>query len=140
MTKWTRRFLGLAKHIAQWSKDESSQVGAVIVDAQNRVVSVGYNGPPRETDDGPFERSVKLRRTLHAETNALLFAHRDLAGCTIYVTHPPCAQCAAKIVQTGIAHVVYPAPSDAFRERWQDDIREARAMFCEALVVVQEEA
>ena len=41
--KWDTRFLGLATHISAWSKDPSSQVGAVITDG-NRIISLGYNG------------------------------------------------------------------------------------------------
>ena len=45
--KWDRRFLKIAREGATWSKDPSTQVGAVIVDQDQRVVSLGYNGPPR---------------------------------------------------------------------------------------------
>lgn len=133
--KWDRHFLRMADLVASVSKDPSTQVGAVIVDAHNRVVSQGYNGFPRGVrDDAELlaNRDEKLRRTIHAETNAILFASRSLAGCTIYVTHPPCAKCAAKIIQTGIARVVCPPPADTFAERWADDMASAMAMFVEA--------
>ena len=51
MSKWDRRMLGLVNLIATWSKDPSTRVGAVIVDAKNRVVSLGYNGFPRAVCD-----------------------------------------------------------------------------------------
>ena len=38
--------------VASWSKDPSSQVGAAIVDAKNRVVSLGFNGFPRAVAGG----------------------------------------------------------------------------------------
>lgn len=41
MSKWDRRMLGLVNLVATWSKDPSTGVGAVIVDAKNRVVSLG---------------------------------------------------------------------------------------------------
>lgn len=44
--EWDRRFLKIAREVATWSKDPSTQVGAVIVDPDQRVVSLGYNGPP----------------------------------------------------------------------------------------------
>ena len=102
MSKWDRRMLGLVNLIATWSKDPSTGVGAVIVDAKNRVVWLGYNGFPRavcDSDEALFDRDEKLRRTIHAEENALLFARGPVDGCTIYVTHPPCARCAAKLIQ-----------------------------------------
>src|ERR1051326_2813900 len=51
--KWDRRFLELAKHVSSWSKDPSTKVGAVIVDANRRVVATGYNGFPRGVEDTP---------------------------------------------------------------------------------------
>lgn len=136
--KWRDRFLGLAAHVATWSKDPSTRVGAVIADGRQRVVSVGFNGPPRGTDDSTVsDRDRKLLRTLHAEENAILFAQRDLAGCTIYVTHPPCAHCAALIVQAGIGRVVHAVAAQAFEGRWADQLDEARAMLAEAGVILE---
>lgn len=141
MNKWDHRFGGLIALVASWSKDPSTQVGAAIVDAKNRVVSLGFNGFPRAVADATEaleDRDEKLRRTIHAEENALLFAQRPIEGCTIYVTHPPCARCAAKLIQAGISRVVSPAPSEAFRERWAADLASSRAMFGEAGVAFDE--
>lgn len=135
-SKWDNRFLDLAELVASWSKDDSTHVGACIVDASNRVVSLGYNGPPQGVKDGFVDRDQKLRRTLHAETNAILFANKDIAGCTLYVTHPPCAHCAAMIIQRGIARVVFIAPAPGFTARWAEDVREAKNLFEEAGVKV----
>lgn len=135
MNKWDRRFLGLANLVATWSKDPSTGVGAVVVDAKNRIVSMGFNGFPRAVRDDEAalnNRDEKLRRTIHAEENALLFAGRPVEGCTIYVTHPPCARCAAKIIQAGIVRVVSRPPWNSFVERWADDMRSAAEMFAEA--------
>jgi dCMP deaminase len=64
-------------------------------------------------------RDVKLALTIHAEANAILFAQQPLDGCTIYVWPvPPCSNCAALIVQTGISRVVTRAPGPAWIERW----------------------
>lgn len=135
MSKWDNRFIGLANLIATWSRDPSTGVGAVIADKNNRIVSMGFNGFPRSVrdDDAILEnRDEKLRRTIHAETNAILFAPRPVAGCTIYVTHPPCAKCAAVIIQSGIARVVSRPPWNSFTDRWADDIKSANEMFIEA--------
>ena len=132
-TKWHYRHMAAAELVASWSKDPSTKVGARIVDAQHRVISEGFNGPPRGVNDDPnIDRETKLRRTIHAEENALLFAGRPVEGCTIYVTHPPCARCAAKLIQAGIARVVAQMPAEGFGERWADDMRSASAMFLEA--------
>jgi len=133
MDKWDRRHLGMAKQVATWSKDVSTRVGSRVVDPRNRVIAEGFNGPPRGvTDDPSISREQKLRRTIHAEKNVLLFAQRDLTGCTMYVTHHPCSQCAALIAQSGIARVVVPTPDTPFAERWAEDIAEAKRIFEES--------
>lgn len=105
---WDYKFLDLAEHISKWSKDPSTKVGAVIVDDKNRVISIGYNGVPRGVNEPVSgDREQKLLRTIHAEENALAFAYRDVEGCRMYVSFPPCAHCAAQIIQRGITEVIY---------------------------------
>ena len=43
--------MDMAKLVSSWSKDPSTKVGAVITDDENRIISVGYNGFPREVID-----------------------------------------------------------------------------------------
>ena len=108
-----RRFMELADFIAQWSKDPSTKVGAVIVDPRNkRIVSTGFNGFPYGVEDSADrleDKSVKYEMIVHAETNALMFAGEQANGCVLYVTPlPPCARCAVLIIQSGITRVVSP--------------------------------
>jgi dCMP deaminase len=133
-TKWDTRFLSLAAHISAWSKDPSSQVGAVITDG-NRIISLGYNGFAAGVHDTPerlADRNCKLNLTIHAEENAMIFANRDLKGCTVYVTHPPCPRCASKLIQDDIARVVFINPSEDFLSRWADDLMLSKEMYAEA--------
>jgi len=136
MKKWDNRFIEMAFMVSTWSKDPSTKVGAVIVDNKNRVISLGFNGFPRGCSDSPekySDREVKYRRVLHAEANALLFAKRDLTGCSIYVVPiPPCPQCAGMIIQSGIKRVVTIHPTKEQNMRWEDKIEEALSMFIEA--------
>lgn len=139
MSKWDERLLHPAILVSYWSKDPSTKVGALIADNSNRIVSVGYNGLPRNVKDGEnMTRAEKLRRTIHAEANAILFAQRDITGFTIYVTHHPCGQCAALIIQSGLKRVVYPKLDDisGFSERWKEEVESAATMFAEAGVEV----
>ena len=139
MDKWTRRHLGMAKHVAAWSKDPSTRVGARIVDAKQRVISEGFNGPPRGVTDNPdIPRESKLRRTIHAEKNAILFAQRSLDGATMYCTHHPCGSCAALIVQSGITRVVVLRPDEEFASRWAEDLNEAKLILAEAGVELEQ--
>ena len=132
MTDWCTRFMDLAHHVARWSKDNSTKVGAVIVDNDKRIVSLGFNGPPRFVSDEHGDRMTKLLRTLHAEENAILFARGNVEGYTMYVTHHPCAHCAAVIAQVGLARVLIPPVEPAFEARWAEHIIEARKTFAAA--------
>jgi len=141
--KWHVRFINLATHIAQWSKDPSTKVGAVIVDSQRRVVSLGYNGLPRGVHDDYHilnNKELKLQVVKHAEENAILNSLLRPAGCTIYVTHHPCASCAGSIIQSGITRVVFlSVPVDnTFNQRWRQSIELAQTMFEQAGVEVLE--
>jgi len=137
MSKWANRFMQMADLVASWSKDPSTRVGAVITE-HNRIVSLGFNGYPQGVSDSANidRREVKLLKTLHAEENAILYAKRDLKGCEIWVTHFPCPNCAAKIIQTGINAVHSPAPSEDFLSRWEDKIKLSEDMFTQANVTV----
>ena len=48
---WDEYFMGLAHLSALRSKDPNTQVGACIVDEDNKVVSIGYNGMPTGLDE-----------------------------------------------------------------------------------------
>lgn len=132
--KWNKRFLSLAEFISGWSKDPSSKIGAVIVDSKRRIVSTGYNGLPVGVADGGKrlnDRELKYKMVLHAEENAILFAMRNLEGCSLYVTKmPPCSHCAALIIQSGIKNVY--VPKSDIPERWKESVSLTREMFAEA--------
>ena len=102
---WDEYFMGLAHLSAKRSKDPSTQVGAVIVSDEHRVVSIGYNGFPNgcSDDEFPWDREGEFGNTkypyvVHAELNAILNSKHDLKGCSIYVSLFPCNECAKAIV------------------------------------------
>lgn len=106
---WDKRFLELAEHVALWSKDPSTKVGACIVDDKKRVVAIGYNGFPRGVEDTPERYNDRVQKHLfvaHAERNALDNAPLMVDGYTLYATLEPCSECAKSIVQKGIKRVV----------------------------------
>jgi len=114
MADWDKRFLDLAEHVAQWSKDPRTKVGAVIVDEKKRVVSVGYNGFPRGVDDDEHryeDRELKHLFVAHAERNALDNSPMPVDGFTLYSPLMPCSECAKSIIQNGITRVVSYAPT-----------------------------
>ena len=111
---WDEYYMGLAHLSALRSKDPNTQVGACIVDAENKVVSIGYNGMPRGCSDNefPWEReggflNTKYAFVVHAELNAILNSPRPVKDCTLYVSLFPCNECAKAIIQSGIRKIVY---------------------------------
>ena len=134
-TKWDKRFLELAKLCGSWSKDPSTQVGAVIVDGNNRIVSIGFNGFPQGVEDSEerlVDRETKYDIIVHAEANALMFAKTSLEGCTLY-TWPfqPCSRCAGLIIQSGITRVVSVIHGE---DRWKKNFATSRKMLEESNV------
>lgn len=137
MSKWADRFLALAEHIAEWSYDPSTKVGAVIVDNKHRVISMGYNGFPRGVRDLSrryADKETKHLYVCHAERNALDNAPMSVEGCTMYVALLPCNECAKSIIQNGIAKVITYKPDREDKFNW--DV--TRTMFREAGVTLYE--
>lgn len=111
---WDEYFMGVAFLAAQRSKDPSTQVGACIVDENNKIVSCGYNGMPSGVEDDALSwehgegLESKYLYVCHAEFNAILNTRGSLLkGCRIYVSLFPCNECAKAIIQTGIKEVIY---------------------------------
>jgi dCMP deaminase len=114
---WDEYYMAIAKVSAMRSKDPSSQVGAVIVSKDNRVLSIGYNGAPNGFNDEQFPwkkignmLDTKYAYVCHAEMNAISNYNGDknrLNGAKIYVTLFPCNECSKLIIQSGIKEVIY---------------------------------
>lgn len=130
---WQDYFMGIAILSAQRSKDPSSQVGACIVNPQNKIVGIGYNGFPIGCSDSelPWDREAadpcdtKYPYVCHAELNAIMNKNSaDLTGCRLYVTLFPCNECTKLILQGGIKQIIF--LSDKYHET--DSVRAARRM------------
>ncbi len=137
MTDWDKRFLQLAKHISEWSKDPSTQVGCVVVGPDRELRSTGFNGLPRGIEDNEQRlnnREIKYPLICHAEENAIMHAARigmSLKDCTAYVTWPPCTRCARSLIQAGISTIVYPKDIE-IPDRWMEDFNLSLNMLKEA--------
>lgn len=124
--------MGIAMLSAMRSKDPSTQVGACIVNSDNRIQSVGYNGMPRCCSDDvyPWERDgvgldSKYLYVCHAELNAILNATYNVRGCVCYTTLFPCNECAKALIQSGISEIVY--MSDKYANT--DGVKASKRMF-----------
>ena len=112
---WDEYFMGVAMLSGMRSKDPNTQVGACIVSADNKILSMGYNGFPKgcSDDEFPWNRegeplNNKYFYTTHSELNAILnYRGGSLEGAKIYVTLFPCNECAKAIIQAGITTVIY---------------------------------
>ena len=132
---WDEYFMGISLLSAQRSKDPNTRVGACIVNQENKIVGVGYNGFPIGCSDDklPWCREgdfldTKYPFVCHAELNAILNSISDLKGCRIYVALFPCNECAKAIIQSGIKEVVY--LSDKYAD--SDPTKAAKIMFEQA--------
>lgn len=111
---WDECFMRMAHVISERSKDPTTQVGAVIVDEQNVVLGMGYNGFPRgiANDALPWEREgnfldTKYAYVCHSEENAVYNANQKVNGAKIYCTLFPCNECAKTLIQNGVVEVIY---------------------------------
>ena len=115
---WQQYFMGVALLASKRSKDPSTQVGAVVVTPDNRIIGVGWNGMPKsiyphndicfpwgKDSQDPLEN--KYMYVVHAEPNAIFHASESVKGCTMYLTWFPCSDCAKSIAQAGIKKLVY---------------------------------
>ena len=115
--KWDRRYFGLAKRIASWSKDPKAKVGAVLLKRLDWPIALGYNGFPAGIEDDVArlgDQKLKNAMVVHAEQNVLLFSGANARGGTLYVYGKPiCPRCAVLIVQAGLKRVkgIQPDPT-----------------------------
>ena len=112
LNKWDARWLEIAGVVSTWSKDPSTQIGAIAV-KDKRLVSTGYNGFPRgiqDYDDRWNNREEKYKYVVHAEMNCIYNANyhnQSLKGSTMYIVGlPVCHECAKGIIQAGVVRVV----------------------------------
>ena len=136
MNKWDHRFLELAQRVSTWSKDPSTQTGAVIVGPDRGVISVGFNGFPKGMPDDPVlydNREEKYSRIVHCEINALLYAGRSIPeGSTLYtVPFMSCDRCVVQMLQAGIKRFVAPVASQEKLVRWGDIFDKTRRYIAE---------
>ena len=135
--KWDIRYLQLAQEVASWSKDPSTQIGAIAVGNKGQVLSQGYNGFPRgiiDKDEYYIHRETKYKYVVHAEMNVIYNATYNcvsLDGATLYVTGlPVCSDCAKGVIQVGIQRVVMKEQNVPLK--WIDSWKTTAGMFEQA--------
>ena len=103
---WWPRYLSIAKQVSTWSKDPSTQVGAISVGSKGQILAQGYNGYPRGMDDSDYD-------------------NRFVYGL------PVCHECAKAIIQVGIKRVISPWMPN-LPKKWDDSFELTNKFFNEA--------
>ena len=143
---WNQYFLSLAEVVKTKSKDESTQIGAVIVGEDHEIVSTGYNSFPRGIHDDILERQQRPEKYYwfeHAERNAIYNAARvgaKLKGCVMYLScGMPCTDCTRAIINSGIKEVwcKNQKSSKTNPELWDAHAERSVEMFKEAGVCIR---
>lgn len=112
---WNEYFMNTARLLAERSSCDRANVGAVIVNSDNRIIATGYNGSvgkktPHCDEVGHVMRDGHCIATLHAEINCIAYCAKEgipLKDSKIYVTHFPCLNCTKALIQSGIRTIYY---------------------------------
>jgi dCMP deaminase len=133
---WWPRYLGIARQVSTWSKDPSTQVGAIAVGTKGQILAQGYNGYPRGMDDSDYDnREEKYKKIVHAEMNCIYNASWNgvsLDGADLFVYGlPVCHECAKAIIQVGIKRVISPWMQN-LPKKWDDSFELTNKFFKEA--------
>lgn len=143
---WKEYFRYIAHAVKLKSKDQYTQIGAVIVGTDNEIVSTGYNSFPRGINDNVSERQERPEKyywMAHAEVNSIINAARvgvSTKGCTMYMTCGiPCADCAKAIINAGITTIVCERDKmmGPRNERWDEHAERSLIMFKESQVTIE---
>lgn len=127
-------FMEMAYVVAKRATCFRENVGCVIV-KDNKVISIGYNGPPSGEPHCTHHPKGKCDKAVHAEKNALDFLQTEhlYHDCDLYVTHLPCGKCVDLIVESErikrvFFSVIYSDPKDAYEKFDEHGIQLLRIM------------
>lgn len=117
---WDEFFMNMAILTAKRAACKFVEAGAVYVDDNNRVISVGYNGPTEgdyhcidvgcaKVDGDPQTGQLKRCRGAHAEMNGIVNCQdtKRLRGSTLYSATFPCYDCMKTLNNAGVKEIVY---------------------------------
>ena len=140
---WPEYFYDMANLVAKKSKDQSTQIGAVIVGSDNEIRSTGYNSFPCGINDDLQERQERPEKYYwieHAERNALYNAAKigvSTKDCVMYLNcGVPCCDCARGIINAGIK-TIYICEKDITKSaHWAEHSKRSMKMFGESGVEI----
>ena len=142
--RWVEYFRNLAHQVKLKSKDENTQIGAIIVGKDKEIVSTGYNSFPRGLKDYEKERQERPEKYYwfeHAERNAIYNAARigvSTKGCTMYLScGVPCSDCARGIINSGITRIFCERGDVTKGKHWEENYDRSWTMLEEAEIDIQ---
>ena len=142
--RWVEYFRNLADQVKLKSKDENTQIGAIIVGKDKEIVSTGYNSFPRGLKDYEKERQERPEKYYwfeHAERNAIYNAARigvSTKGCTMYLScGVPCSDCARGIINSGITRIFCERGDVTKGKHWEENYDRSWTMLEEAGIDIQ---
>ena len=113
---YDRWFMDIARVVSCRSTCARRQVGAVIVDQTNHILSTGYNGVPAGVShctqipcagaNHESGQGLDVCQALHAEQNAIARLQDVRHAHTLYCTTAPCIMCTKLIAATPIKRIV----------------------------------
>jgi dCMP deaminase len=118
---WKEYFMNIACSVSLRSNCIRHQVGAIIVDIDNKIISTGYNGTPskvvsclergicyRKLNDIPHGTRYETCFSLHSEMNAIIqagIANTKGSSMFVYGHSFICQMCKRFIVQSELVSV-----------------------------------
>lgn len=127
---WDEYWSKIAAIVAERGTCPRRTVGAVLVTADNRVLSTGYNGKaaglPNCVDHNcagasyPSGQGLDQCEALHAEQNALMYCSDVRLIHTCYTTASPCISCVKMLMGTGCRRIVFTQeyPHSSSKDLW----------------------
>jgi dCMP deaminase len=141
---WDQFFMEIAQEATKRVACIFHKVASVFVDADHKIISIGYNGPSigdyhcnevgcAKVHGDPITGEIKRCRGVHSEMNAIINAGdtSKLKGATLYITVFPCYDCMKALNNLGIKRIVYAADylrvldgSDGTKKKAEPEARE----------------
>jgi len=117
---WDEAFMNMALVLTRRVSCQVVKTAAIYVDANHRVISLGYNGPVKggyncdevgcaKIDGNPKTGKLERCRGAHAEINGIINAidPRALSGSTLYSVKHPCYDCVKSLANVGVKEIIY---------------------------------
>ena len=115
---WDEHFLKMSRLVSEMSTCARRNVGCILIDDRNQILSTGFNGVPphfphcneNNPCPGAQRRSgsdLDLCYAVHAEQNALMRCSDIRKIRTCYLTTSPCVTCTKLLLGTSCTRIIF---------------------------------